>query len=195
MECELNPRIPYTELSHIIKKQKEVRPASRRVLPGSACSGPCQPPPKGRGEGWGCVGPWEPALESPLGAGSRGEGHCGGVYGGWAWLQPWAAGAAGALGPWGPTSRFGSPEYPAVPAHLPASNLPFLLQIIKKLIERKQAQIRKVYPGLTCFKEGVRQIPIESVPGIRESGQLLVGKGCLAGGLYPSSPTGVGQTW
>ena len=25
MECELNPRIPYTELSHIIKKQKEVR--------------------------------------------------------------------------------------------------------------------------------------------------------------------------
>uniref|UniRef100_A0A8C3FRC1 histone acetyltransferase n=1 Tax=Chrysemys picta bellii TaxID=8478 RepID=A0A8C3FRC1_CHRPI len=61
MECELNPRIPYTELSHIIKKQKE---------------------------------------------------------------------------------------------------------IIKKLIERKQAQIRKVYPGLTCFKEGVRQIPVESIPGI-----------------------------
>lgn len=24
MECELNPRIPYTELSHIIKRQKEV---------------------------------------------------------------------------------------------------------------------------------------------------------------------------
>uniref|UniRef100_A0A4W5RHD5 Histone acetyltransferase n=1 Tax=Hucho hucho TaxID=62062 RepID=A0A4W5RHD5_9TELE len=61
MECELNPRIPYTELSHIIKRQKE---------------------------------------------------------------------------------------------------------IIKKLIERKQSQIRKVYPGLTCFKEGVRQIPVESIPGI-----------------------------
>ncbi|XP_051570612.1 histone acetyltransferase KAT2A-like isoform X2 [Myxocyprinus asiaticus] len=61
MECELNPRIPYTELSHIIKRQKE---------------------------------------------------------------------------------------------------------IIKKLIERKQNQIRKVYPGLTCFKEGVRQIPVESIPGI-----------------------------
>ncbi|MGH0189986.1 UNVERIFIED_CONTAM: hypothetical protein FKN15_040990 [Acipenser sinensis] len=61
MECELNPRIPYTELSHIIKKQRE---------------------------------------------------------------------------------------------------------IIKKLIERKQTQIRKVYPGLTCFKEGVRQIPVESIPGI-----------------------------
>jgi hypothetical protein len=39
-------------------------------------------------------------------------------------------------------------------------------QIIKKLIERKQSQIRKVYPGLTCFKEGVRQIPVESIPGI-----------------------------
>ncbi|KAL0992774.1 hypothetical protein UPYG_G00098220 [Umbra pygmaea] len=65
MECELNPRIPYTELSHIIKRQKE---------------------------------------------------------------------------------------------------------IIKKLIERKQSQIRKVYPGLSCFKEGVRQIPVESIPGIRESG-------------------------
>ncbi|KAH0517304.1 Histone acetyltransferase KAT2B [Microtus ochrogaster] len=39
-------------------------------------------------------------------------------------------------------------------------------EIIKKLIERKQAQIRKVYPGLSCFKAGVRQIPIESIPGI-----------------------------
>uniref|UniRef100_A0A8C4H372 Histone acetyltransferase n=1 Tax=Dicentrarchus labrax TaxID=13489 RepID=A0A8C4H372_DICLA len=43
-------------------------------------------------------------------------------------------------------------------------------EIIKKLIERKQAQIRKVYPGLSCFKEGVRQIPIESIPGIRTCG-------------------------
>lgn len=42
----------------------------------------------------------------------------------------------------------------------------YALQIIKKLIERKQAQIRKVYPGLSCFKDGVRQIPIESIPGI-----------------------------
>lgn len=52
----------------------------------------------------------------------------------------------------------GGPSDPAFP------------QIIKKLIERKQAQIRKVYPGLSCFKEGVRQIPVESVPGIREQG-------------------------
>ncbi|KAK9396394.1 histone acetyltransferase KAT2B [Crotalus adamanteus] len=43
-------------------------------------------------------------------------------------------------------------------------------EIIKKLIERKQAQIQKVYPGLSCFKDGVRQIPIESIPGIRETG-------------------------
>lgn len=48
------------------------------------------------------------------------------------------------------------------------STLICLCQIIKKLIERKQAQIRKVYPGLSCFKEGVRQIPIESIPGIRK---------------------------
>uniref|UniRef100_A0A7N8WIN3 histone acetyltransferase n=1 Tax=Mastacembelus armatus TaxID=205130 RepID=A0A7N8WIN3_9TELE len=46
-------------------------------------------------------------------------------------------------------------------------------EIIKKLIERKQAQIRKVYPGLSCFKEGVRQIPIESIPGIRTFLTLL----------------------
>ncbi|KAM3857899.1 histone acetyltransferase KAT2B [Diretmus argenteus] len=50
-------------------------------------------------------------------------------------------------------------------------------EIIKKLIERKQAQIRKVYPGLSCFKEGARQIPIESIPGIRETGWKPVGKG------------------
>ncbi|KAM9737450.1 histone acetyltransferase KAT2B isoform 2-T2 [Menidia menidia] len=50
-------------------------------------------------------------------------------------------------------------------------------EIIKKLIERKQAQIRKVYPGLSCFKDGVRQIPIESIPGIRETGWKPVGKG------------------
>ncbi|XP_023063079.1 histone acetyltransferase KAT2B isoform X3 [Piliocolobus tephrosceles] len=49
-------------------------------------------------------------------------------------------------------------------------------EIIKKLIERKQAQIRKVYPGLSCFKDGVRQIPIESIPGIRETGWKHSGK-------------------
>lgn len=43
-------------------------------------------------------------------------------------------------------------------------------EIIRKLIERKQQQINKVYPGLTCFKDGVKQIPIESIPGIKETG-------------------------
>ena len=45
-------------------------------------------------------------------------------------------------------------------------------EILKKLIERKQNQIRKVHPGLTCFREGVRDIPIESIPGILEAGYL-----------------------
>lgn len=91
MGCELNPSIPYTEFSVIIKKQKEVRGHHFHFLKSSAFF------------------------------------------------------------------FFFSP--------CPTSILPF--QIIKKLIERKQAQIRKVYPGLSCFKEGVRQIPIESIPGIR----------------------------
>lgn len=59
----------------------------------------------------------------------------------------------------------------------------FSPQIIKKLIERKQAQIRKVYPGLSCFKEGVRQIPVESVPGIREQGPAWGGGVWLGCGL------------
>ncbi|KGL87509.1 Histone acetyltransferase KAT2A, partial [Charadrius vociferus] len=87
--------------------------------------------------------------------------------------RPGIAGSSSPSSGAGPVSRFVPPERPAVPAHLPT---PFLPQIIKKLIERKQAQIRKVYPGLTCFKEGVRQIPIESVPGIRETGWKPLGK-------------------
>ena len=48
---------------------------------------------------------------------------------------------------------------------------PFLsFQIIKELIKRKQEQLQKVYPGLSCFKDGVRQIPIESIPGVTEAG-------------------------
>ncbi|XP_037075583.1 histone acetyltransferase KAT2B-like isoform X1 [Pollicipes pollicipes] len=43
-------------------------------------------------------------------------------------------------------------------------------EIIKRLIENRQASIRKVHPGLTCFKEGVQGIPIECIPGIREAG-------------------------
>jgi histone acetyltransferase len=45
--------------------------------------------------------------------------------------------------------------------------------IVKRLIERKQDQIRKVHPGLTCFRDGsVREIPVESIPGILEAGYV-----------------------
>ncbi|XP_076348623.1 gcn5 acetyltransferase isoform X2 [Tachypleus tridentatus] len=43
-------------------------------------------------------------------------------------------------------------------------------EIIKKLIEKQQEAMQKVYPGLTCFKDGVREIPVESIPGIKETG-------------------------
>ena len=43
-------------------------------------------------------------------------------------------------------------------------------EVLKKLIERKQAQIRKVHPGLSCYREGVREIPIESIPGKTSNG-------------------------
>ena len=43
-------------------------------------------------------------------------------------------------------------------------------EILKKLVEKKQEQIRKVHSGLTCFREGVREISVESIPGILETG-------------------------
>lgn len=43
-------------------------------------------------------------------------------------------------------------------------------EIIRKLIERKQQQMNRIYPGLTCFRDGVTEIPIESIPGIKETG-------------------------
>lgn len=43
-------------------------------------------------------------------------------------------------------------------------------EIVRQLIEKKRAEQRKVYAGLTCFKEGVRQIPIESIPGVVDAG-------------------------
>jgi len=45
-----------------------------------------------------------------------------------------------------------------------------VLQIVRQLAEKKRKELRKVYPGLTCFRDGVRQIPIESIPGVLESG-------------------------
>lgn len=43
-------------------------------------------------------------------------------------------------------------------------------EIVKKILEKKQELQEKVYPGVACFKEGVRQIPIESIPGLLEAG-------------------------
>ncbi|XP_065191993.1 histone acetyltransferase KAT2A-like [Sycon ciliatum] len=43
-------------------------------------------------------------------------------------------------------------------------------EVLKKLIKQQQDSIRRVQPGLTCFKQGVRQIPIGTIPGIWEAG-------------------------
>ena len=43
-------------------------------------------------------------------------------------------------------------------------------EVIKKLIEKRQQDLFKSYSGLTCFRDGIRQIPIESIPGVREAG-------------------------
>ena len=38
--------------------------------------------------------------------------------------------------------------------------------MIRQLIERKQSEIRKIHPGLSCFNQGVRRIEIHDIPGI-----------------------------
>lgn len=43
-------------------------------------------------------------------------------------------------------------------------------EIVKELIAQRQQEVQKIHPGLTCFKEGVRSIPVESIPGLREVG-------------------------
>jgi histone acetyltransferase len=43
-------------------------------------------------------------------------------------------------------------------------------EVIKKLIERRTQDLSKNYAGLTCFRDGIKQIPIESIPGVREAG-------------------------
>lgn len=43
-------------------------------------------------------------------------------------------------------------------------------EIVKELILQRQQEISKVHPGLSCFKEGIRTIPIESIPGLRDIG-------------------------
>ena len=43
-------------------------------------------------------------------------------------------------------------------------------EVLKKLIEHRTQELSKCYTGLTCFRDGIKQIPIESVPGVREAG-------------------------
>lgn len=38
------------------------------------------------------------------------------------------------------------------------------------MIEEKHQKIEKHYPGLSCFKEGVKLVTIESIPGVMETG-------------------------
>lgn len=41
--------------------------------------------------------------------------------------------------------------------------------VIKRLIEGNQTSSEKIHPGLTCFKEGVRELPVESIIGASDS--------------------------
>jgi len=43
-------------------------------------------------------------------------------------------------------------------------------EIIRQLIKDRQAEIKQIYPGLKCFKNGVSEIPIFSIPGIENTG-------------------------
>ncbi|CAH1117979.1 unnamed protein product [Phaedon cochleariae] len=44
------------------------------------------------------------------------------------------------------------------------------MKFVKQLIYQQQTTVSKIHPGVTFFKEGVRSIPIESIPGIEETG-------------------------
>jgi len=43
-------------------------------------------------------------------------------------------------------------------------------EILRMLVERKQEQIRQVHPGMSCFRDGVREIAVQDIPGILETG-------------------------
>ncbi|VVC27197.1 Hypothetical protein CINCED_3A002170 [Cinara cedri] len=44
--------------------------------------------------------------------------------------------------------------------------------IIKSLVEENHEKIERHYPGLSCFKEGVKVVTIESIPGVMETGWI-----------------------
>ncbi|XP_050309764.1 histone acetyltransferase KAT2A [Anthonomus grandis grandis] len=43
-------------------------------------------------------------------------------------------------------------------------------KFIKQLIYQQQKTVSKVHPGITFFKDGVKSIPVESIPGLDETG-------------------------
>jgi len=47
-------------------------------------------------------------------------------------------------------------------------------EIVRRLIVEKHEDIKRVRSGLTCFKDGVKEIPISSIPGIEETGWKLL---------------------
>lgn len=49
-------------------------------------------------------------------------------------------------------------------------------EIVKELIAQRQQEVQRIHQGLTCFKEGVRSIPVESIPGLREVGWRPMGR-------------------
>ena len=48
------------------------------------------------------------------------------------------------------------------------------VQVVHQLIERKQAEIRKVHPGLSGFSDTVKRIDIKDIPGIRKQSFSLL---------------------
>lgn len=40
------------------------------------------------------------------------------------------------------------------------------------MINEKHCQIEKAFSGLTCFMDGIRMLPIESIPGVIETGWI-----------------------
>lgn len=41
--------------------------------------------------------------------------------------------------------------------------------IIKVLMSHKQHEIKNVYPGLKCFREGVKSISVDAIPGVGDA--------------------------
>lgn len=49
-------------------------------------------------------------------------------------------------------------------------------EFLKELILQRQEEVKETYPGLTCFQEGVRSIPVDSIPGLLDFERKLIPK-------------------